>query len=131
MKRKAILIDHNKHRTTFIMIDILNANEILPYIMQDNVDKEFREIRELLKENLRNKEKYKKTDVSEKAKNIYEMRFVRNNRNDRIYCQEISFGAKRFIVMIELFVGKKTQNISKRIKSRIETMGGFEYELEY
>lgn len=131
MKRKAILIDHNKHRTTFIMIDILNASEILPYIMQDNVDKEFREIRELLKENLRNKEKYKKADVSEKAKNIYEMRFVRNNRNDRIYCQEITLGAKRFIVMIELYVGKKTQDISKRIKSRIETMGGFEYELEY
>jgi hypothetical protein len=99
--------------------------------MQDNVDKEFREIRELLKENIRNKEKYKKADVSEKAKNIYEMRFVRNNRNDRIYCQEITLGAKRFIVMIELYVGKKTQDISKGIKSRIETMGGFEYELEY
>ena len=131
MKRKAILIDHNNHRTTLIMIDILNASEILPYIMQDDVAKEFREIRELLKENLRNKEKYKKADVSDKAKNIFEMRFIRNKHNDRIYCQEINKGAKRFIVMIELYEGKKSQDIPKKIKTRIETMGGSEYELEY
>lgn len=76
MKRKAIIVDQNKHFTTLIMIDIQNAKEILPYIMKDGVDKEFKEIREILKENLRNKEKYKKADVSDKAKNIYEMRFV-------------------------------------------------------
>ena len=46
--------------------------------MKDGVDKEFKEIREILKENLRNKEKYKKADVSDKAKNIYEMSFVWN-----------------------------------------------------
>ena len=131
MKRKAIIVDQNKHFTTLIMIDIQNAKEILPYIMKDGVDKEFKEIREILKENLRNKEKYKKADVSDKAKNIYEMRFVRNERNDRIYCQEISFSGKRFVVMIELFLGKKSQDISKKIRTRIETMGGYEYELEY
>jgi hypothetical protein len=130
MKRKAILIDKNTHNTTFILVDALNAAEILPYVMQDEVDKEFKEIRALLKENLRNAEKYLKADVSEKAKNIYEMRFVRNKRNDRIYCKEITFNRKRYIVMIELYVGKKTQEISKKIKPRIEIMGGYDYELE-
>jgi GGDEF domain-containing protein len=131
MKRKAILIDQSKHNTTLIMIDIQNAKDILPYIMKDGVDNEFKEIRGILKENIRNKEKYKKVDVSEKAKNMYEMRFIRSGRNDRIYCQEISISGKRFIVMVELHEGKKSQDIQKKIKTRIETMGGYEYELEY
>jgi len=131
MKRKAVIVDCNKHNTTFIMVDIQNAKDILPYIMCDGIDSEFKDIRALLKENTRNKEKYKKVDVSDKAKNMFEMRFIRNNRNDRIYCKEISFGAKRFIVMVELFCGKKNQEIPKKNKVRIETMGGYDYELEY
>lgn len=112
------------------MMDIINANEILPYIMLEGVDKEFKEIRDLLKENLRNREKYCKADVSDKAKNMFEMRFTRNNRNDRIYCQEKTLKQKRFIIMVELFESKKSQPIPKKIKSRIETMGAYEYEFE-
>jgi len=131
VSKKAVLLDQNIHKTTLFMIDIDNAKEILPYIMKDGVDKEFKEIRDLLKENLRNRDKYCKVDVSEKAKNMFEMRFVRNGRNDRIYCQEKSLNQKRIIIMVELFEGKKSQEIPKKIKSRIETMGGYEYELEY
>ncbi len=32
--------------------------------------------------------------------------------------------------MVELFEGKKSQDIPKKIKSRIETMGGYEYEIQ-
>jgi hypothetical protein len=131
MKRKAVLLAISNHSSTLIMVDIDHAKDILPYIMTDGIDKEFREIRELLKENLRNAEKYKKVDVSKKAKDMYEMRFIKGERNDRIYCKEISFSSKRFIIMIELFKGKKSQNIPKIIKSRIEKMGGYEYDLEY
>ena len=129
MKRQAILIDNNSHKSTFIMVDQHNANELLPYIMQNGVDLEFKEIRSILKENLRNSEKYRKAEVSDKAKNVFEMRFIKNGRNDRIYCQENSINGKRYIVMIELFIGKKTQDIPKRIKSRLETIGGYDYEL--
>lgn len=131
MKRKAVIVDKNIHSTTFIMVDIDNAKSILPYIMYDRIDNEFKEIRSLLKENLRNKEKYCKADVSDKAKNMFEMRFIKNSRNDRIYCQEINISGKRFIIMVELFQGKKSQKIPKEMKSRIETMGGYNYELEY
>ena len=61
MKRIAIVVDISKHQTTFIMVDYQNAGSILPYIMRDSVDKEFKDIRAILKENLRNKEKYCKT----------------------------------------------------------------------
>jgi len=130
MSRKAILIDKCIHNKTLILVDCQNADEILPYLYTEGIDQEFKEIRELLKGNLRNREKYKKADVSEKAKNIFEMRFIRKDRNDRIYCQEIAFGGKRHIIMIELFKGKKSQDIPKKIKTRIETMGGYTYELE-
>lgn len=131
MKRKSFLIDQNKHSTTLIMVDSQNAKVIMPYIMQDKVDVEFKEIRQLLKENLKNSEKYTKAGFSNKAKDMFEMRFTRNQRNDRIYCKEISFCGKRFIVMIELLEGKKTQKIDNSTKARIETMGSYEYELEY
>ncbi len=104
--------------------------EILPYIMKEGVDKEFKEIRDILKENLRNAEKYKKVDVSEKAKDIFEMRFIKNGRNDRIYCKELQVAKMRVIVMVEFYT-KKTQNIPKEIKKRLETIGGYEYELRY
>lgn len=129
MGRKTVLLDSNLHSTTLIMVDILNANEILPYIFKDGVDKEFREIRDILKENLRNKERYCKVDVSDSAKDMFEMRFIKNGRNDRIYCKEISRNSKRIIIMVELFEGKKSQQIPKQIKNRIETMGGYIYEL--
>lgn len=128
MKRKAIKIDENLHGTTCFMVDAEKAGEILPYIFRENVEIEFREIREILKQNLRNREKYCKANVSDKAENIYEMRFTKAGKNDRIYCKEIHRNKKRFIVMAELFEGKKSQDIPKKIRSRINTIGGYEYE---
>lgn len=130
MKRKAIILDRNTHQTTIILVDVKNASEILPYLFDSSVSEEFLDIRNILKGNLRNKDKYCKCDVSSKAVDVFEMRFTRNNRNDRIYCLEVSTNKQRLIIMSELFIGKKSQEIPKRIKSRIETIGGFEYEIE-
>lgn len=129
MKRKGIIIDKSLHETTVIVVDAINAEEILSYLFRENVEQEFREIRDILKQNLRNREKYCKADVSDKARNVYEMRFTKLRKNDRIYCQEIHKNKKRFVIMCELFEGKKSQDIPKKIKSRIETIGSYEYEL--
>lgn len=131
MKRTAVLIDKNIHGSILIMVDVINAKEIFPYILEDSIYNEFKEIRYLLKNNIRNPEKYRKASVSGKAGNMFEMRFTNKGRNDRIYCQEIGRTGKRFIIMIELFKGKKSQEIPKKIKSRIETMGVYEYELQF
>jgi len=129
LKRKGVIIDKSLHETTIIVVDLLNAEEIFTYLFKENVQDEFREIRDILKQNLRIKDKYCKADVSNKAKNVYEMRFTKSGKNDRIYCQELHTIKKRFIVMIELFEGKKSQDIPKKIKSRLETIGSYEYEL--
>lgn len=129
MIRKGVIIDKSLHETTIIVVDLLNAEEILTYLFRENVEGEFREIRDILKQNLRIKDKYCKADVSNKAKNVYEMRFTKFGKNDRIYCQEQHTNKKRFIIMSELFEGKKSQDIPKKIKSRLETIGSYEYEL--
>ncbi|MGB0789104.1 MAG: hypothetical protein ACPGQR_06170, partial [Marinirhabdus sp.] len=87
--------------------------------------RQFKEIRGLLKENLRNREKYCKVNVNQKAKNIYGMKFTRQ-RNDRIYFRS---SQKRALVMIDLFKGKKSQNIPKKNKNRIDSIGNYEYQL--
>lgn len=128
-KRVAIEIDESVHKTVIFAVDNRQADTILKYILRDKVDAEFKTIRDVIKQNLKNREKYCKADVSKKANNMFEMRFTNNGRNDRIYCQEVHKNGKRYIVMCELYEGKKSQAIPNKIKSRIETMGGYEYEL--
>lgn len=127
MIREAIKIEECKHKRVQIYVDLQSATELLQYVFQEGVDKEFKEIRGILKENLRNRDKYCKANVSQKAKDVFEMRFTRQ-RNDRIYCKEFRISQKRIIVMIDLFKGKKSQNIPKRIKNRIETIGAYQYK---
>lgn len=67
MKRKGLIIDKSLHETTIIVVDLLNAEEIFTYLFRTNVENEFREIKDILKQNLRIKDKYCKADVSGKA----------------------------------------------------------------
>ncbi len=130
MKRKAVLLDRSKHDTTRIYADLRNAGQILTYVHRDNVIDEFKDIRGILKENLRNRQFYCKVNVSDKAKDIFEMRFTRNRKNGRIYCKEVHQGKIRKIVMIELYEGKKSQRIPKKIINRINNMSYYEYEFQ-
>ena len=128
MIRKALVIWLNAHKTVCICVD-QQRHDILQYILNDDsILKEFSLIKNLLFENQRNRERYCKVDVSKKAHDIYEMRFINNGRNDRIYCKEIRSTA-RFIIIADLFIGKKSQNIPKQIIPRIENIGGNNYEI--
>jgi Trp operon repressor len=127
-ERYYIPCDYDQHHKVCIAIDVKNADTILPFLYREDVDKEFKIIRALLKENLRNREKYCKCNVSNKAEDIFEMRFTSKGRNDRIYCKEMSDAKQRIIIMIELFEGKKSQNIPKEWKLRIESMGKCQYK---
>ncbi len=131
MKLKAIKISSNTHNTTILYVDALNAGVIFPHLFSDRtVTAECLDIQATLHENHRNRELYCKAEVSNKAKDVFEMRFTRNQRNDRIYCKEFHEGKKRHVVMVELFQGKKSQDIPKKIKQRLENIGGLQYELE-
>jgi len=127
LKRKAVILDKSSHGTVVICVDLGCASEILPYVFEVKAAEEFGQIRELLKTNTRNKEKY--CNCSESASNMYEMRFTRFGRNDRIYCQEVHKSSIRYVIMCELFVGKKSNDIPKKFKGRITTMGDYEFEI--
>lgn len=127
-KRRFIKVKSNGHDTIIVAVDAENADEILPYIFENSLE-EFILISSLLFENNRIKDKYCKANVSEKANNMFEMRFTKKGINDRIYCQEKKVSKRHYIIMVELFKGKKTQGIPPKIKNRIETMGGYDYEI--
>ena len=56
MKRRAIHIESNLHDTIRIYIDLENAPNLLQYTFRRTVDEEFKEIREIIKNSLRNKD---------------------------------------------------------------------------
>lgn len=130
MKRNAFCIDLCKHNKTLICVDDGAAAEILQYVNRDDVLNEFKLIRSILKERLRNAEKYCKCNVSSKAQNMFEMRFTNSGKNDRIYCQEYHGNGKRYIIMAHLFEGKKTNDIPKSKRLVIENIGGYCYVIE-
>jgi len=132
VKKTALIIDDSSpHGKTIFSIDTDHASEILTYLFRSDVEEEFRQIRDIIKQQLRIREKYCKCNVSDKAANVFEMRFTRSGKNDRIYCQEIHRPGIRNVILCELFEGKKSQEIPKKIKSRIESIGGIEYEIRY
>lgn len=97
--------------------------------MDDNVIDEWRQIRDLIFQSLRNAEKYLKCDVSKVANNMFEMRFTNKRRNIRIYCQEVRTSKTRYIILCELF-DKKSTDIPKSVKNRIEGYSKRNYEIK-
>jgi len=131
VRRIAFVVDNSStHGKVIFADDQLKLSEILPYLFTDEVEEEFRQIRGIIKEGLRVRDKYCKCDVSSKASDIFEMRFIQKGKNDRIYCKEVRTPKHRIIIMADLFIGKKSQHIPKEWKGRIETIGGYEYEIK-
>lgn len=130
MHRNCIKIFENKHKTTILHVDKESANIILPYIFNDdNVLNEFKIIKSILAENARNKEKYRKVNAVKTGK-VFEMRFKKNNKNDRIYCIEESESGKRNIILVKLFQGKKSNDIPKKIIDNLKkTTAKFKYNV--
>ena len=114
-----------------IYIDEENREEILAYIRQDERHKKkFKFIAELILEGHRNTELYDKEEINSKCKGVTAMKFFKGQDNDRIYCREIISPKGVFIVVAaHLLEKKKTQQINKKIKTLLENIGGFEYEI--
>jgi len=126
----AYTLDHNNHKSLYIAVAEPNMSDILTYLHREDVEKEWKAIRDILKQGLRNAEKYMKCKVSDSANNMFEMRFTNKGLNDRIYCQERTIGKTKYIILVELFEKKKSQEIPKKIKSRIDTISKIDYEIK-
>lgn len=63
MKRELVKIAFNNHKTIAICIDEKSADEILQYILEDNVIAEFIKIKGVILEGLHNKELFQKVII--------------------------------------------------------------------
>jgi len=116
---------------TIIAVDSLTSEEILSYIRQDQRHKDkFKDIASVVLERLNNRHLYRREKISQKIKNVTAMRFFVGQENDRIYCQEMSEGDKKIVVLGILLLHKTSETLSSRELKEITTLSSFKYELE-
>ena len=129
MRRDYIEIEQLGKTTLFV--DEENAEEILTFCEQDEkYRKKFKYIKNAILRGIAPNKIYQKVKNYE---DIWEIRFFPNvkGRNDRIYCKQFDDDeTKILIIMVELFKGKKTQNIDKRIQSRLNEIKKYEYDIK-
>lgn len=112
-----------------LYVDEAAAKEIVEFLSStDQVKNRFRKIALALVTGNITKDLYGPEEVSAKAKNMKAMKFKGANRlNPRIYCKEFYEGGRK-IVMIYYLRHKATQKVDKKLKTKIEAIGEYEYE---
>ncbi len=114
----------------YLYVDEENKFKILEFI-KENKDR-FRSAIYVLLKGGYNNELYGKESISNKTKYITAFKFKkRKNSNYRIYCKEHideSTPNIKKVVMITVH-NKKTQKIDKRIKSILERISKYNYEI--
>jgi len=113
-----------------LFIDELNSEKI-KIVIADNKDRFRRAVYEILMGRYNN-DLYGKEKVSGKTVNITAIKFKRrNNSNIRIYCKEYidsQIPNVKSVVMICTY-DKRTQKIDKKLRSFINRISGYEYEI--
>jgi hypothetical protein len=115
-----------------IYIDDVNSKEILSFITKDNRHrKKFNFIADIILEGHRNSELYDKENINERCKDVTAMKFFKGQENARIYCKEItSQKGTRVVIAAVLHSRKKSNNNSQAEISIINSVGGYEYEID-
>lgn len=132
MKRKAFVLQKSINGRKAICIDSQNAEELLSFLNKDKRHKKkFRYIAELILRNIKNTELYDKENINKKAKNVTAMKFFKGQENARIYCKEQRVDNQLFVIICcELVESKKSKSNNKSIKSLIDKISKYEYEIE-
>ncbi|MDZ7743462.1 MAG: hypothetical protein U5Q03_17415 [Bacteroidota bacterium] len=129
MRRNCIEIERSDKIKLYV--DEENAEDILSYCEQnEKYSKKYNHIKEAILRRLAPKTLYGKVKTT---KDIWEIRFFPNvkGRNDRIYCKQYDADPTIIIiVMVELFQGKKSQKIDKRIQDRLDVIKTYTYDIE-
>jgi hypothetical protein len=112
-----------------LYVDESAQDEIAEFLTSDKkIIHRFRLIARGLATGEINEKLYGPEKVSKKASDMMAMKFKGVNRlNPRIYCQDIIKNGRK-IVMIHFLRNKATQKVDKKLKNKIELIGGYEYE---
>jgi len=132
VKRKAFILKKSENGNKAICIDSQNAKSLLEFLNKDERHKKkFRYISELILRDIRNTELYDKENINKKAKHVTAMKFFKGQENARIYCKEQRINNQLFIIVCcELIESKKSQSNNKPIRSLIDKISNYEYEIE-
>lgn len=120
-----IQIQKNNHGTTIICIDKRKADELLQYILSKDVIDEYLKIQQVLLENVPNNVLYQKVKTTS---SVYEMRFTNKGKNDRIYYKVVRKSKKRYLILGELLLKKKSNQIPDKIMKKLKTLDRYNYE---
>jgi len=132
VKRKAFVLQESEYGNKAICIDSENAETLLAFLNKDERHrKKFRYIAELILRDIKNTELYDKENINKKAKHVTAMKFFKGQENARIYCKEQRINNQLYIVVCcELLESKKSQTNNKSIKTLIDKISKYEYEIE-
>ena len=130
MKRTAKIIKSAPDGKRFIAVDTENADDILQFLRDNNLNKKFELICTTILSGIRNTELYDKEDINDKCKNVTEMKF-KGSKNTRIYCKEVKQKNKTLIIITsELLPKKKNQKNQLKENNLIEKVAGYDYQIE-
>ena len=132
MKRQALIIKSSADGKRNIAVDVANYRVIIGFISRDQRHQnKFKDICNIILNNLRNPDLYDKEDINEKCKNVTAMKFFKGQENARIYCQEIRRKGIDFVIVAsELLERKKNKKNRQKEINIIEKVAGYEYEIQ-
>lgn len=112
-----------------LYVDESAQDEIVEFLMSDpKVIHRMRLIARGLATGEINSKLYGPEKVSGKADSMKAMKFKKSpGLNPRIYCQEVIKNGKK-IIMAYYLRHKDMQKVDKKLKNKIEVVGGYEYE---
>lgn len=130
MRQECRIIAKSADGKKAIGIDIQNKGSILNYVNQSTWHlKQWKHIVQLIMEGHRNSDLYDKEDI-ETCKEVTAMKFVKGQENDRIYCKEQNEDGLFLIIMVELFIRKKTKELIKKEIPIIKKIASYEYRIK-
>jgi hypothetical protein len=127
--RKCFKIAHNEKKAVYV--DESCSEELMGIIQADEkFSKKFRERVDQILMSLTNREAYEKLKTFD---TIWEIRLFKSSkgRNHRIYCKQIEDDNRLIhVIIVHIFLQKKTTKIPKEIFKRLKEIDKYEYEFE-
>jgi hypothetical protein len=130
VKDIALFIIGNRISGIRMFIDVTAFDEILRHLRRYKTHNiEFEEIKRLILEGLRIKEKYCDLKSFTNIDGYNVMILSRGRSKACILCKETKEGGWRNIILVKLFSGEP-ENIGNSIRDEIKNKGGYDYEFK-
>ena len=130
-KRYAYIIQSSENQKRHICIDAINEQQIMTFLKEDAARiKKFRQIVNLILDGLRNTDLYDKEDIDKNCKDVTAMKMFKGGQNIRLYCKEMrNIAGSFYVIVVELLPKKKDQKVKGKVKTLIQTVANYEYQI--